>query len=209
MDMNLSKLQERVKDREACRVAAHGVEKSQTQLGSWATNNRRWELIKEQKKISIQDTIPYWPSWPSSRSPMCFSSVGLSKGNKSDWCKIILDWSNQRQTSLQDFCFQEPCSGEEHVNYELRGAEAKPRSGEAVACAECAPLWICDTQIQVTTIPNISFPWLSLLVKTSFLHLLDDLRLDICLWDIPSFPLAFVASISKREKLYLNSNLII
>ena len=32
MDMSLSKLQEMVKDREAWRVAVHGVTKSQTQL---------------------------------------------------------------------------------------------------------------------------------------------------------------------------------
>ena len=33
MDMNLGKLQEMVKDREAWRAAVHGVMKSQTQLG--------------------------------------------------------------------------------------------------------------------------------------------------------------------------------
>ena len=32
MDMNLSKLWEMVKDREACRAAVHGVAKTQTQL---------------------------------------------------------------------------------------------------------------------------------------------------------------------------------
>ena len=32
IDMNLSKLQEMVKDREACNAAVHGVAKSQTQL---------------------------------------------------------------------------------------------------------------------------------------------------------------------------------
>ena len=33
MDMNLSKLQEMVKDREAWRAAVHGVTKSRTRLG--------------------------------------------------------------------------------------------------------------------------------------------------------------------------------
>ena len=32
MDMSLSKLQETVKDREACRAVVHGVAKSQTRL---------------------------------------------------------------------------------------------------------------------------------------------------------------------------------
>ena len=34
MDMNLSKLQETVKDREACHAAVHGVAKSQTLLSN-------------------------------------------------------------------------------------------------------------------------------------------------------------------------------
>ena len=37
MDMNLSKLQEMVKDREAWRAAVHGVRKSWTRLSSWTT----------------------------------------------------------------------------------------------------------------------------------------------------------------------------
>ena len=38
MDMNLSKLQEMVKDREAWCVTVHGVTKSQTQLSDWKKN---------------------------------------------------------------------------------------------------------------------------------------------------------------------------
>ena len=41
MDMNLSKLQEMVKDREAWRAAVHGVTKSQTQLSNWTTKQQQ------------------------------------------------------------------------------------------------------------------------------------------------------------------------
>ena len=37
VEMNLSKLQEMVKNREAWRVAVHGVKKSQTQLSDCST----------------------------------------------------------------------------------------------------------------------------------------------------------------------------
>ena len=37
MDMSLSKLQDIVKDREACHAAVHGVTKSQTCLSNWTT----------------------------------------------------------------------------------------------------------------------------------------------------------------------------
>ena len=35
MDMNVGKLQEMVRDREACHAAVHGVTKRQTRLGNW------------------------------------------------------------------------------------------------------------------------------------------------------------------------------
>ena len=37
MDMNLGKLQEVVRDREAWHAAVHGVSKRQTRLGNWIT----------------------------------------------------------------------------------------------------------------------------------------------------------------------------
>ena len=37
MDVNLSKLQEMVRNREACSAAVHGVAQSWTQLGDWTT----------------------------------------------------------------------------------------------------------------------------------------------------------------------------
>ena len=45
MDMNLSKLQEIVKDREAWHVAVHGVAKSQTWLNNWTTMLLSYSII--------------------------------------------------------------------------------------------------------------------------------------------------------------------
>ena len=39
MDMNLSQLQEIVKDREACHAAVHMVAKSRTRLSDWTTDS--------------------------------------------------------------------------------------------------------------------------------------------------------------------------
>ena len=41
MDMNVGKLQEMVRDREAWHAAVHGAAKSQTQLTNW-TNKNQW-----------------------------------------------------------------------------------------------------------------------------------------------------------------------
>ena len=50
MDMNLNKLQEIVKDREAWCATVHGVTKSQTQLSDWTTTTKisfGWDFIDQ------------------------------------------------------------------------------------------------------------------------------------------------------------------
>ena len=46
MDMSLSKLREKVKDREAWHAVVHGVTKSWTPLGDWTTTNSLMKLSK-------------------------------------------------------------------------------------------------------------------------------------------------------------------
>ena len=45
MDMNMSKLQEVVKDREAWPAAVHGVVESQVQLSNWTTMESRKMIL--------------------------------------------------------------------------------------------------------------------------------------------------------------------
>ena len=51
MDMNLSKLQEMVKDREAWRAAVHGAAKSQTQLSNGTTMKQTQDIEKRLPKV--------------------------------------------------------------------------------------------------------------------------------------------------------------
>ena len=51
MVMNLSKLQETLKDREAWHVAVHGVSESRTQLSKWTTKNL--QLKCKQIKLGV------------------------------------------------------------------------------------------------------------------------------------------------------------
>ena len=50
MDMNLVKLREMVRDREAWHAAVHGVSEGQTQLGDQTTMERKLMMNKQKKK---------------------------------------------------------------------------------------------------------------------------------------------------------------
>ena len=64
VDINLGKLQEKVKDREAWRAAVHGVAKSCTWLDDWATAKvylLQWENKFQTQKLCHQETQNHIP----------------------------------------------------------------------------------------------------------------------------------------------------
>ena len=74
MDMSLSKVQEIVKDREACYAADHGIEKGGTQLSNRTTTTK--------EVLSSDPNSPrrwLWP-WINHFTSLSFSSLSLKGG---------------------------------------------------------------------------------------------------------------------------------
>ena len=84
MDMNLGKLQEMVRNREACRTTVHGVAKSQTRLGNWTatTNAREYYLAIKNNEIQIHDIV-----WMNHKNSVLSERSGYKETN------ILLVWS--------------------------------------------------------------------------------------------------------------------
>ena len=98
MDVNLGKLQEMVRNREAWGAAVHGVTKSWTQLGSWTTNGetkqdldpntvRVLNFVAERRNNVSPTMAQISQSWgsvfrvcfdPRGRSPDCWSKTAIS-----------------------------------------------------------------------------------------------------------------------------------
>ena len=60
MNANLSTLQEIMKDREAWRVAVHGVTKSWTRLIDWITTRWSYVSLITSLKVFIPNTVTFW-----------------------------------------------------------------------------------------------------------------------------------------------------
>ena len=73
MDMNLSKLQEIVKDRETWRAAVHGVTKSCTRLSDWTTTTKGLSALEDILRSELHSHL----LWESSLNPACWIQVLL------------------------------------------------------------------------------------------------------------------------------------
>ena len=74
MNISLSKLRELVMDRETCRAAVHGVEKSQTQLSEWTELNWTEEAESESRQ-----------SCPTLCNPMDYTVHGILQARILEW----------------------------------------------------------------------------------------------------------------------------
>ena len=61
MDMNLSKLQEMVKDREAWHAAVHGATKSLTQLSNWTTSTKKAQISLQPARCPLTQIMTHGP----------------------------------------------------------------------------------------------------------------------------------------------------
>ena len=75
MDMSLSKLQERVKDREDWHAAVHGVRKSQTRLSNWTTMYEFLLLLQGR----VYSRCPKNTSWLESSTGDLWISLAVSR----------------------------------------------------------------------------------------------------------------------------------
>ena len=77
MGMNLSKLWEIVKDREACHAAVHGVAKSQTRLSDFTFTFHFYAL---EKKMATHSSVLAWRI-PWTEEPGRLQSMGLQESD--------------------------------------------------------------------------------------------------------------------------------
>ena len=92
MDMNLSKLQEIVEDREVWHAAVHGVAKSQTWLSDWTETNLlvAWPLPLHFVCLLLLHRTQIW--WLGSRHQLSCSKI------LEDEVKLLKYWNRTKET---------------------------------------------------------------------------------------------------------------
>ena len=97
MDMNLSKLQERVEDRGAWCAAVHGIAKSQTRLGNWTTTTVNIYWKNWCWSWSSNPLATWWEEPTHWKRPWCWER--LKAGGEGDnrrwdgWMVSLTQWT--------------------------------------------------------------------------------------------------------------------
>ena len=110
MDMSLSELREMVMNREAWRVAIHGVAKSQTQLSDWTELNWRFlgSLLSCSREVCSMRTGIFVLCWWRNETPTLQSGLNLYILILASYsCFILYPSHNNLQGSCQALWFRD------------------------------------------------------------------------------------------------------
>ena len=144
MDMNLSKLREIVKDREAWPAAVHGVTKCRTQLSEWSTPTCNFITV-----LSIVIIEPHLPRKVGGKWKA--ANVALNKSKEKSNCKETIIFKNIHPFIPKNF---------EHLLWAKHGAGGWGEWGEWQGADRLLRFYtVFKSLLKISTINTRNSPW--------------------------------------------------
>ena len=171
MNMNLGKLQEMVKDREAWRVGVHAVAKSRTRLGEWTATTKAGVMTRNQNMKFLVSSV----------------SLVFTQTDQEDCCRL---WELTVLHSLLGrlhSCYNSSSAWDQWLSFSLRIPH--PSNWDSPLIWARPILHPCFTYSIQASILSISVPTKNKLQASAvssqtrvYLSLLDLIELESCSW---------------------------
>ena len=171
MNMNLGKLQEMVKDREAWRVGIHAVAKSRTRLGDWTATTKAGVVTRNQNMKFLVSSV----------------NLVFTQTDQKDYCRLWeLTFSHNLLGRLHS-CYNSSSAWDWWLSFALRIPH--PSNWDSALIWAWPVLHPCFTYSIQASILSISVPTknklqVSLVSSQTrvYLSLLDLIKLESCSW---------------------------